>query len=149
MIGEAPGPDENKKGEVFIGRVGKALEKWLKPYEGTYYLTNAVKCFPPSEGGSSSFRAPSLSEIEYCKPFLNKELQSFEDTTIIMPLGNTALSALVGEHKGITRELGKVRTFSIGFKEFKLIPNYHPSFICRNPSFEAIFKDTIATVYKE
>lgn len=103
MIGEAPGPDENKRGEIFTGRVGKALEKWIECYKGTYYLTNMVKCFPPNSGPGQSFRAPTPLEISYCKPILTRELLSFSTTPILMPLGNTALTGLLGEHKGITK----------------------------------------------
>jgi DNA polymerase len=148
MIGEAPGPDEVKKNMIFTGKAGKKLDEMIKQYDGTYYLTNMVKCHPPDETGQKNFRTPTALEVEYCKPLLIQELHSFiHNIPIIVPLGNIALTGLVGENKGITKELGKLRKVKIGFKEYLVIPNYHPSYICRNPEFEAIFRETLRKVY--
>ena len=147
MIGEAPGPDEVKKNTIFIGRAGKKLDEMIKPYLGTYYLTNMVKCYPPDET-NKSFRTPTEHEIKYCKHLLIRELQSFNYTPILVPLGNIALTGLVGNNLGITKELGKRKHIKIGFREYLVIPNYHPSYICRNGEFEEIFKSTMEKIYE-
>lgn len=153
MIGEAPGADEDKIGKPFMGRAGKMLDKMIKNYADVTYLTNAVKCFPPAckTNLSKGFRTPKESEIQLCKPFLIQELQKFSINTlpILMPLGNIALTSLVGQHKGITKELGIPRKVKIALREYTIIPNYHPSYICRNPAMESEFMRVLGTVWMQ
>jgi len=151
MIGEAPGPDEALKGEIFVGKAGQKLIQMIKPLEGQYYLTNIVKCRPASPtDDAGKFRTPTDEEIALCKPLFIKELHQIaarnpEVIPILMPLGNTALTGLIGSHKGITKELGISRQVKIGFKEYTVIPNFHPSYVCRNPEAEKPFTNIILT----
>ena len=149
LIGEAPGSEEAKQGQVFVGRAGKKLHKMLVPYFNLgIWITNAVKCFPPLStlNPSKGFRVPKIQEIKHCQNFLYPELEAFNPTPVLMPLGNTALYALTGgtdidgnKIQGITKKIG------IPFKDilnsiwFTIIPNYHPSYILRNPKMESEF----------
>ena len=144
MIGEAPGPEEAKKGEIFTGRAGKKLDEMIKSVVAITYLTNMVKCRPASPTDSQGgFRTPTETEVELCKPLLHQELAAY-NATVLMPLGNIALSGLIGfNHNGITKELGKIRSVRINFRDYIVIPNFHPSYICRNPEAESKFMKTL------
>lgn len=152
LIGEAPGPDEGKQGIPFIGRAGKKLDVMIKEAldNNDVYITNMVKCFPPSstKNPSKGFRVPKESEIELCKPFLFDELESVKSNPIIMTLGNIALFGLIGKNHGITKEAGIKRIVKIGKSLRNLVPNYHPSFILRNNNYEKEFKRIFDEVYK-
>ena len=143
LIGEAPRPDEAELGQVFIGRAGKLLNAMLLPYKDIpMYITNAVKCFPPisTTNPTKGFRVPKPIEIEYCHPTLLDELDAITTTPIIMPLGNTATTAILGKHNGITKEIGQIHNFVLDEKEYIVVPNYHPSYILRNPKMKPEFE---------
>lgn len=149
VIGEAPGRTEDEEGKVFIGRSGNLLSEVLGEDEDLVYITNTVKCCPyldpfvPDRGT----RNPSEEEIEFCKPFLLKELDLFNPSeTAILTLGNSPLTSLVGKHKGITKEAGAVRFVKIGEQMWKIFPNYHPSYILRGKlgsSTDEEFRDIV------
>lgn len=161
LIGEAPGCDEAKKGEVFIGKAGRKLNQMLKNYQDlNIYITNAVKCFPPLSvlNPKKGFRVPKLTEIDFCKTLLISELSTITEhlqksttstkateftTPVLMPLGNTALYALTGKQGGITSSLGIITQVQLGNYTYSIIPNYHPSYICRNPKMEVKFIETM------
>ena len=144
LIGEAPGYEENCKGKVFIGRAGRLLEDMLKKYRESMniYLTNAVKCFPreSSDMNNTKFRKPTEKEIECCNYYLAEEVDKLRKDAVIMPLGNTALSALYGEiHEKISTAIGKVHHVTLGSRTFKVVPNYHPSYVLRHPQMRETF----------
>ena len=152
LIGEAPGPDEGKKGIPLIGRAVKKLDSMIKEAldQNDVYITNMVKCFPPAstKNPSKGFRVPKESEIELCKQFLIDELEGFTSKTTVMTLGNIALFGLIGKNNGITKEAGIKRIVKIGNTLFNLIPNYHPSYILRNNSYEKEFRRIFDEAYK-
>ena len=153
LIGEAPGPDEGKKGIPFIGRAGKKLDSMIKEAldNNDVFITNMVKCFPPAstKNPSKGFRVPKESEIELCKPFLIDELGNFASKTTLMTLGNIALFGLIGKNHGITKEAGIKRIVKVGNTLYNLVPNYHPSFILRNSNYEKEFRRIFDETYKE
>ncbi len=103
FIGEAPGRNEDKSGEPFVGAAGKKLEDALEGARitrDTVYITNVVKCRPPSN------RVPSISERDTCKEYLKEEI-SIIKPKIICILGNTAFNSLLGGSE-ITKYRGKV-----------------------------------------
>ena len=103
FVGEAPGKNEDKNGEPFIGVAGKklsaALEKAGIPREDVY-ITNIVKCRPPKN------RVPTTTERETCKEYLKQEI-SIIKPKIICVLGNTAFNSLLGGSE-ITKFRGKL-----------------------------------------
>lgn len=134
FIGEAPGPREDEEGRVFIGRSGQKLSEVLGDDENNVYITNCVKCCPYSDpyNPENGFRTPTPQEIEWCKPLLFKELNAFDPSkTVIVTLGNSPLTALIGKHKGIEKEIGRVKVININDKMWKVFPTYHPSYILR------------------
>ena len=136
ILGMCPGQDEDDPdsgGSVFIGPAGQELSKALGKWEDDVYITNVVKCCPHSDIITmTGIRDPSPQEIECCKSILMRELSIFSNSTPIMTLGNIPLTAICGDHAGITKEAGNIRIININGKEFKVIPNFHPSYIIRN-----------------
>ncbi|HET6516657.1 MAG TPA: uracil-DNA glycosylase [Nitrosopumilaceae archaeon] len=103
FVGEAPGRNEDKKGEPFVGAAGKKLSIALE-YAGLsrdeVYITNVVKCRPPEN------RAPTPNEEESCEHYLNSEI-SLIKPKIICIMGNTAYHSLLGGGS-ITKNRGKI-----------------------------------------
>lgn len=119
LVGEAPGADEVKEREPFVGRAGEKLEEILRDIgvERTeLYITNLVKVRPPDN------RNPKKNEIEAWKPLLEQEIEKV-DPDVIIPLGNFASRELLNTEKGITAIHG--RMFSREGQ--KIMPTYHPA----------------------
>lgn len=133
IVGEAPGPEENKLGKPFVGRSGQLLDKILTSAgfdpEKDVFITNAVFRMPPGEG-DRPFRKPTNDEIEAYKPYL-LEIIRLIDPVIIMLSGNVATQALLGE-TGITRLRGEWSRWNDRW----VIPIFHPSYLLRNPTRE-------------
>ncbi len=142
IIGEAPGAKEDIEGVPFIGRSGKMLDKTLSSY-GLYrediYITNSVKCRPPIG------KTPKSEHISACGPFLYREINMI-NPGIIVPMGNSALSALsvtLGFKTGKVTEMnGRV----IACKGRLIIPQFHPAAILRNPKRMEVFRENFQTV---
>ena len=158
LIGEAPGLTESKKNKVFCGRAGSKLEELLTPLKklnAKIYITNAVKCYPPMSTmfPEKAFRVPKQSEMELCRTYLEEELKETNSNhVVLMPLGVTALKAVTqqtGEKiSSIASELGVMRKVKIGRRTFSVLPNYHPSFILRNPHMAIHFNKVIDSYIK-
>lgn len=144
FIGEAPGSEENRQGEPFVGRAGKLLNKTLENAGLTrqeVYITNVVKCRPmrdpshPEAPGND--RPPTKTEIAACLPVLEQQLRIIEPR-VICTLGNTPLHTLLDTTEGIGKLHGTTQTY----RGIILIPTYHPAAIFRNPSRrDALFND--------
>jgi len=102
FIGEAPGRNEDKRGEPFVGVAGKKLSEALE-YAGisrdSVYITNVIKCRPPNN------RVPSQTEKEFCRNYLESEIALIQPKVICI-MGNTAYQSILGG-KNITKERGK------------------------------------------
>lgn len=119
MVGEAPGENEVKEGEPFVGRAGQKLDDILHKIgveRSEVYITNLVKVRPPEN------RDPKKDEIDYWRPLLDKEIEEV-DPEIILTLGNFASQELLGKKKGITSIHGRI--FSRNGR--KIMPVYHPA----------------------
>ena len=103
FVGEAPGRNEDKKGEPFIGIAGQRLSNALESAgvsRESIYITNVVKCRPPNN------RVPTVSERDACSDYLQKEI-SIIKPKIICILGNTAFNSILGGSE-ITKYRGKI-----------------------------------------
>ena len=103
LIGEAPGKNEDQKGEPFVGSAGKILNDMLDNAgikRNDVYITNIVKCRPPNN------RVPTKDEESSCLDFITQEIEII-NPKIICVLGNTAYSTLLGG-KEITKNHGKI-----------------------------------------
>lgn len=126
IVGEAPGRDEDLKGEPFIGRAGKLLTDILSAIglsRQDVYICNIIKCRPPKN------RNPEPIEIQTCEPFLQKQLAAI-DPTMILTLGKFATQTLLREETPISKLRGQWTTYL----DTPLLPTYHPAYLLRNPS---------------
>lgn len=160
VIGEAPGKDEDEKGEPFIGKgasqAGKILDEWLDEIgapRGEIYITNIVMCRPTKvvKGSPPSNRHPGSHEIEACAPWLEEQVR-LVNPKLIVPLGVPATSAILSE-KVLMREVhGEERLGREGvWKGRTIIPTFHPAGIRGNTQRMLAFRkdfETIRDVYR-
>jgi len=119
LIGEAPGENEVKQKEPFVGRAGKRLDEILEEIGVTrskLYITNLVKIRPPNN------RNPKKEEIEAWKPLLKKEIKDV-NPDFILTLGNFPSREILDTKEGITKIRGEVKTI----EGRKVMPVYHPA----------------------
>lgn len=119
FVGEAPGANEDLKGEPFVGAAGKILNDLLQSANlsrDDIYIANVIKCRPPEN------RDPELDEVEICKPFLLQQIQLIRPK-LVCTLGNWATQTLLERKVGIT----KVKAQAFYMKDFVLFPLLHPA----------------------
>lgn len=134
FIGEAPGRNEDLRGEPFVGAAGKLLDELLAHAGLTrdeVYIANVLKCRPPGN------RDPLPSEIETCTPFLREQIR-LVDPEILVTLGNFATRFVLKTEAGITGLRGSVH--HVG--RFVVLPIFHPAAaIYDRTKREALFSD--------
>ncbi|MDX9923487.1 MAG: uracil-DNA glycosylase [Ignavibacteriaceae bacterium] len=128
LIGEAPGADEDKQGEPFVGRAGKLLTDILAAIQlkrEDVFIANILKCRPPNN------RDPLPEETDTCFPYLEKQIELIQPK-IILCLGRVAANGLL--NKKLT--LGDWRKDEHEYKGIKVIVTYHPAALLRNPNWK-------------
>ena len=130
FIGEAPGADEDRRGEPFVGRAGQLLTKIIETMgfqRDEVYIANVLKCRPDMPPGSSGNRPPTPAEMQTCLPYLAEQIGIIQPKVLIA-LGATAVEGLLGT-RGVMRELrGKWQSH----ENTPLMITYHPSYLLRN-----------------
>ena len=119
FVGEAPGFNEDQKGEPFVGAAGKLLNELLTSANlsrDQIYIANVIKCRPPNN------RDPEPDEVETCKPFLMQQIQMIRPK-LVCTLGNWATQTLLERKVGIT----KVKAQAFYMKDFVIFPLLHPA----------------------
>ena len=119
FVGEAPGFNEDQKGEPFVGAAGKLLNDLLASAglsRDQIYIANVIKCRPPNN------RDPEPDEVETCKPFLLQQIQLIRPK-LVCTLGNWATQTLLERKVGIT----KVKAQAFYMKDFVIFPLLHPA----------------------
>ena len=132
FIGEAPGADEDARGEPFVGRAGQLLTKIIETMgfgRDEVYIANVLKCRPDMPPGSSGNRPPTPVEMETCLPYLAQQIDIVRPKVLIA-LGATAVEGLLGT-RGTMRDL-RGRWHS--YQDTPLMITYHPSYLLRNQS---------------
>jgi uracil-DNA glycosylase family 4 len=127
IIGEAPGAEEDRLGEPFVGRAGRLLDAMLKALEQsreTVYIANVLKCRPPNN------RDPSPEEAEKCSPYLERQITLIRPR-IILALGRVAAQRLLETDSPLGRMRGQV--FHYGEDRTPVIVTYHPAYLLRRP----------------
>ena len=130
FIGEAPGIDEDKQGEPFVGRAGQLLTKILKAMNfarDDVYIANILKCRPDTAPGSFGNRAPTPTEMQTCRPYLVEQIEIIEPK-VLVALGAVAVEGLLGM-RGTMREL---RGRWHAYNGIPLMITYHPAYLLRN-----------------
>ncbi len=125
FIGEAPGAEEDRKGEPFVGRAGQLLNSMLAALglkREDVYIANVLKCRPPNN------RDPRPQEVEQCEPFLIRQIELI-NPSIIVALGRHAAHSLLKTDLA----LGKLRGQKHDYHGTPLIATYHPAYLLRTP----------------
>jgi DNA polymerase len=128
VVGEAPGAEEDRQGEPFVGRAGQLLNAMLRAIglERTQvYIANILKCRPPHN------RDPSAEEARQCMPFLERQIALLQPK-VMLAVGRIAAQNLLGTDAPLARMRGQVYTF--GLSRVPLIVTYHPAYLLRTPA---------------
>ena len=130
LVGEAPGEQEDLKGEPFVGLAGKLLDKILKAIDKKrdkgVYIANVIKCRPPNN------RDPLPSEVDKCEPYLKRQIQ-FVRPKLIVALGRVAGKTLLKQDI----PLKHMRSKTFDYCGTPLRVTYHPAALLRNPGLKA------------
>ena len=132
FVGEAPGADEDKQGEPFVGRAGELLTRIIGAMglsRGDVYIANVLKCRPDIEPGAPGNRPPATLEMQRCLPYLREQIAIIQPR-VLAALGKTAMTGLTGADQSMSTLRGRWLTF----ENIPLLPTYHPSYLLRNGS---------------
>src|SRR6476620_11117462 len=132
FIGEAPGADEDRQGEPFVGKAGQLLPKIIKAMgfeRSDVYIANILKCRPDMPRGSSGNRPPTPEEMQTCLPYLAEQIAIIRPK-IMVALGKTAVEGLLGPCGPMREMRGRWHSH----QETPLMITYHPSYLLRNQS---------------
>ena len=125
FVGEAPGADEDRQGEPFVGRAGQLLNSMLFALglkREEVYIANVLKCRPPGN------RDPQPDEVAQCEPFLIQQIALIRPR-LIVALGRHAAHSLLKTEA----PLSKLRGQRLSYQQTPLIVTYHPAYLLRNP----------------
>ena len=133
VVGEAPGEQEDREGEPFVGAAGQLLDRMLAalsltraadgelPREQRVYIANTLKCRPPGN------RNPTPEELAKCEPFLVRQIELVRPR-LILAMGRFAVQALLRSDEPIGKLRGRVHRY----QGLPLIVTYHPAYLLRN-----------------
>lgn len=134
LIGEAPGLDEDKEGEPFVGAAGQLLTKIIEATgldRDKVYIANILKCRPDTPGKVYGNRKPRPEEMETCFPWVKRQIEIIQPK-VMVALGGTAVEGLLGKMpSGITRLRGNWQAY----RGVPVMPTFHPSYLLRNQSW--------------
>jgi uracil-DNA glycosylase len=135
IVGEAPGEQEDLRGEPFVGPAGQLLDAMLKalgltrseaPPEQQVFIANTLKCRPPRN------RNPEPAELARCEPFLRRQL-ALVQPKVILAMGRFAVQSLLRSDDAIGRLRGRIHRY----EGVPLIVTYHPAYLLRQPADKA------------
>jgi uracil-DNA glycosylase family 4 len=125
MVGEAPGAEEDARGEPFVGQAGRLLDNMLLALgmnrAKNVYIANVLKCRPPQN------RTPEPLEVAACRPYLDRQIALIKPR-LIVALGKSAATTLLGVDASIASMRGRVHRY----QGVSLIVTYHPAYLLRN-----------------
>ena len=142
FVGEAPGADEDLRGEPFVGRAGQLLtdiiERGMGMPRSEVYICNVIKCRPPGN------RNPEPDEVSSCEPFLFRQIEIVRPR-VIVGLGTFAVQALLKVKTPISRLRGNWHEL----RGIRMMPTFHPAYLLRNPADKRLVWQDIQLVMKE
>ena len=142
VIGEAPGADEDRLGEPFVGRAGKLLDAMLEAIgfaREQVYIANIIKCRPPGN------RDPHIEEAASCQPYLHRQIALIQPK-LILSVGRISAHNLLGTEEAVGRLRGSVHRFEPG--DIPLIVTYHPAYLLRRPQEKAKSWQDLQVAYR-
>ena len=141
FIGEAPGADEDKQGEPFVGRAGQLMDKIIEACtlkREEIYICNILRCRPPGN------RNPLPAEAVNCREFLDAQITVVQPEYIVC-WGTVAAQNLLDEKRAV----GKLRGQFFDYRSARVLCTYHPSYLLRNPSAKRQVWDDMKLFMKE
>lgn len=126
FVGEAPGADEDRQGEPFVGRAGQLLNAMLEAIglrREEVYIANVLKCRPPGN------RDPQPREVECCEPFLIRQIALIQPR-LIVALGRHAAHSLLKTEAPLARLRGQ----RLSYHGTPLVVTFHPAYLLRSPA---------------
>ncbi|HET9045895.1 MAG TPA: uracil-DNA glycosylase [Casimicrobiaceae bacterium] len=125
LVGEAPGAEEDARGEPFVGQAGRLLDNMLAALGlargENVYIANVLKCRPPNN------RTPEPLEVAACRPYLDRQIALIEPK-VVLALGKSAATTLLGVDATIASLRGRVHRY----RGVPLVVTYHPAYLLRN-----------------
>jgi DNA polymerase len=125
FVGEAPGAEEDARGEPFVGQAGRLLDNMLAALgmerTSNVYIANVLKCRPPGN------RAPEPGEVDACRPYLDRQIALIRPR-LIVALGRSAATTLLGVDATIASLRGRLHRY----QGVPLVVTYHPAYLLRN-----------------
>jgi uracil-DNA glycosylase family 4 len=128
IVGEAPGAEEDRRGEPFVGRAGQLLNSMLRAIglaREQVYIANVLKCRPPGN------RDPSAGEVAECLPYLERQIALLRPK-IMLAVGRISAQNLLKTDTPLGRLRLKVHSF--GLAQVPLVVTYHPAYLLRTPA---------------
>jgi uracil-DNA glycosylase len=125
FVGEAPGAEEDRRGEPFVGPAGQLLDRMIAAMgwrRDSVYIANVLKCRPPNN------RDPQPDEVEACEPFLARQIEAIRPR-VIVTLGKPAAHLLLRTSAPINALRGRWQDF----RGIRVMPTFHPAFLLRSP----------------
>lgn len=133
LVGEAPGAEEDRKGEPFVGRAGKLLDAMLQAMglkRQEVFITNILKCRPPAN------RNPQPEEMSACADYLRRQI-AWVRPRIILALGRVAAGQLLGVGTPLGALRGQTHRYREDGLDIPLIVTWHPAYLLRQPAAKA------------
>jgi DNA polymerase len=141
LIGEAPGADEDRQGEPFVGASGQLLDRMLAAIgldRGSVYITNMLAWRPPGN------RKPTVEEITMCLPFIRRHIELIAPRILVF-VGGTSATILLDRRDGITRMRGRWFKYppnstdrTGGESAIAAMPIFHPAYLLRQPALKRL-----------
>jgi uracil-DNA glycosylase len=131
VIGEAPGAEEDRQGEPFVGRAGQLLDAMLRAIglpRVQVFIANILKCRPPNN------RDPRPDEVACCQPYLERQIEWVEPR-VILCAGRIAAQNLLRLSDAVGRLRGRVHRY--GARQIPTLVTYHPAYLLRSPEEKA------------
>ncbi|HEY9101571.1 uracil-DNA glycosylase [Chitinimonas sp.] len=125
VVGEAPGADEDRQGEPFVGQAGKLLDSMLdavgRKRQENVFILNTLKCRPPQN------RNPTPEELALCAPYLHRQVELIKPK-VIFAVGRFAVQTLLGREASIASLRGRLHDY----RGIPVVVSYHPAYLLRN-----------------
>lgn len=129
VVGEAPGGEEDRIGEPFVGQAGRLLDAMLAAVglgrDRGVFIANVLKCRPPGN------RNPSPEEVERCAPYLRRQVELLRPRLILV-VGRFAAQTLLGTDASIASLRGRVHRYRAGGIDVPVVVTYHPAYLLRD-----------------
>jgi len=129
LIGEAPGAEEDARGEPFVGQAGRLLDNMLSAIglsrQRDVFIANVLKCRPPRN------RDPLPEEVACCQPYLARQIELLSPRIIVV-MGRFAAQSLLGTDASIASLRGRLHAYATPRERVPVVVTYHPAYLLRN-----------------